>query len=92
MLLFYRTTAIPALLKVPGVRSVKAYSGAGGLRAGLRYAIEMDDAGVYERMLADPQLGTVVAKAYDAWDMKTASQTFLREVTPELIQALSGTG
>ena len=40
---------VPALLKVPGIRSVKLYSGAGGLRADLRYVFEMDDAGAYER-------------------------------------------
>jgi hypothetical protein len=35
--------------KVTGVRSVKLYSDAGGLRADIRAVIEMDDAGVYER-------------------------------------------
>ena len=40
---FSMEEAIPAIQKVPGVRSVKAYSGAGGLRADLRYAIEMDE-------------------------------------------------
>ena len=41
-----------ALQGVPGMRSVKVYSGAGGLRADMRYVFEMDDAGVYERLLA----------------------------------------
>jgi hypothetical protein len=81
---------VPALQKVPGVRSVKIDSGAGGLRADMRYVFEMDDAGVYERVLADPQLRALVAKTYAAWDMTTASQLFLREVTPALLQALSG--
>jgi hypothetical protein len=83
---------VPALLKVPGIRSVKLYSGAGGLRADLRYVFEMDDAGAYERLLAEPQLRPLIAKTYAAWDMKTASQMFVREVTPELIRALSSTG
>jgi hypothetical protein len=82
---------VPALRNVPGIRSVKLYSGAGGLRADLRYVFEMDDAGVYERLLADPQLRPLIAKTYAAWDMKTARQTFVREVTPELIRALSST-
>jgi hypothetical protein len=82
---------MPALRKVPGIRSVKLYSGAGGLRADLRYVFEMDDAGAYERLLADPQLHPLIAKTYAAWDMKTASQLFVREVTPELLRALSGT-
>lgn len=86
---FTMTEVVPALQKIPGIRSVKLYSGAGGLRADLRYVFEMDDAGVYERMLADPQLRPLVAKTYAAWDMTTASQTFMREITPELIQALS---
>ena len=51
----------------------------------------MDDAGVYERMLATRELQPLVARTYAAWDMSTAQQTFLREVTPELIRALSGT-
>lgn len=82
---------IPAIQRVPGIRSVKVYSGAGGLRADIRYVFEMDDAGVYERLLATPELQPLVAKTYAAWDMSTASQTFLREVTPELIRALSST-
>lgn len=83
---------VPALLNVPGMRSVKLYSGAGGLRADLRYVFEMDDAGAYERLLADPQLRPLIAKTYAAWDMQTASQMFVREVTPELVRALSSTG
>src|SRR2546428_10766459 len=82
---------VPALLKVPGIRSVKVYSGAGGLRADIRYVFEMDDAGAYERLLATPALQPLVAKTYAAWAMSTASQTFLREVTPAVIQALSST-
>jgi len=81
---------VPALQKVPGIRSVKIYSGAGGLRADIRYVFEMDDAGAYERLLADAQLHPLIAKTYAAWDMKTASQLFVREVTPELLRALSG--
>jgi len=88
---FTMEEVIPALQRVPGMRSAKIYSGAGGLRADIRYVFEMDDAGVYERLIADPQLRPLIAKTYAAWDMKTASQTFVREVTPELIRALSST-
>jgi hypothetical protein len=88
---FTMAEVVPALQRVPGMRSVKVYSGAGGLRADIRYVFEMDDAGVYERMLATRDLQPLVAKTYAAWDMSTASQTFLREVTPELIRALSST-
>ncbi len=89
---FVMQEVLPAIENLSGVRSAKAYSGAGGLRADLRYVIEMDDAGVYERMLAEPQLGPLVAKTYAAWDMSTASQQFVREITPELIQAIGGGG
>ena len=53
---FTMAEAVPALQRVPGMRSVKVYSGAGGLRADIRYVFEMDDAGVYERMLATREL------------------------------------
>ena len=83
---------VPAVESVPGTRSVKAYSGAGGLRADLTLLWEMDDAGVYERALLDPALRDMIGKIYSAWDMTTAGQSFRREVTSELVQALSGGG
>lgn len=82
--------AIPVFQKVAGVRSIRIFSGAGALRADIRAVIEMDDAGVYERLLADAQVRKVIGKVYAAWDMTTASQTFLREVTPEFVRSLSG--
>ena len=88
---FTMEEVLPALRRVPGMRSVKMYSGAGGLRADIRYVFEMDDAGVYERLRADAQLRPLIAKTYAAWDMATASQTCVREVTPELIRALRST-
>src|SRR5439155_25461134 len=88
---FVMEEAVPAIQNTRGVRSVKVYSGAGGLRADIRVLIEMDDAGVYERLLAEPHLRPLIAKLYAAWEMRTASQRFLREVTPELLRALSGT-
>ena len=88
---FLLDEVLPAIQRVSGVRSAKAYSGAGGLRADLRFVFELDDAGVYERLLATPQLHPLITKTYAAWDIKTASQTFVREVTPELIRALSST-
>ena len=87
---FLLEEAMSAMQKVPGMWSVKLYSGAGGLRTDLRAVIDMDDAGVYERMRLDPQLRPLIAKPYRTWDMTAASQTFVREVTPELLRALSG--
>jgi hypothetical protein len=89
---FLQEEFLPVMQQVPGMRSVKLYSGAGGLRADIRAVCEMDDAGVYERFLMHPQVRPFLAKAQAAWDMKMASQTFVREVTPELIRALSSTG
>jgi hypothetical protein len=82
---------LPGLQRVPGMRSVKMYAGAGGLRADIRSGFEMDDAGVYERRLADAQLRPLIAKTSAAWDMAPACQTCGREVTPELSRALSST-
>ena len=84
--------AVPAIEKVDGIRSVKLYSGAGALRADIRVVIEMDDASGYERMIMNPDVSKLLGRAYGAWDLKTSTQQFLREVTPELIHALSSTG
>ena len=70
----------------------KIYSGAGALRADITLLWEMDDAGVYERALVSPELRPLLSKIYEPWDLKTAGQSFRREVTPELIRALSSTG
>jgi len=88
---FIQEEFIPVAMKVPGTRSIKLYSGAGGLRADIILVAEMDDAGVYERWLADPGVSAMVAKVYSTWDMKTATQVFRREMTPALLRALSST-
>jgi hypothetical protein len=89
---FVQEEFVPVAMKVQGMRSAKIYSGAGGLRADMLALFEMDDAGVYERLIADPQVRPLIARTYAAWDMKTATQMFFREVTPELMRALSSTG
>lgn len=83
---------VPAIEKIDGIRSVKLYSGAGALRADLRVVFDMDDAGVYERVLMDPDVRKHFGRIYGAWDLTASTQHFLREVTPELVRALSGTG
>ena len=89
---FLAGEATQAIGNVDGIRSVKFYSGAGALRAQIRVVIEMDDAAAYERMLVDPAVRKVIGRAYGAWNLNDSTQTFLREVTPELISALSSTG
>ena len=82
---------LPPIQQAGGIHSAKLYSGAGALRADLRIVLEMDDAGCYERLLVDPAVRKLLGPFYGAIDLKTSSQTFVREVTPALIQALSGT-
>jgi hypothetical protein len=89
---FLMEEAVPPLQQVPGVRSVKLYSGAGALRADLRIVLEMDDASGYERLLVDPQVRKLLGKFYGAIDLSTSTQAFIREVTPELIRVLSSSG
>ena len=82
---------IPAIRNVSGTQSVKVYSGAGALRADITLLWEMDDASGYERALVDSEVRKHFGKVYGAWDLKTAGQSFRREVTSELIKALSST-
>jgi hypothetical protein len=82
----------PAILRVSGVRSAKFYSGAGALRADLSALVEMDDASVYERLLLDAGVRKHLGRMYGDWELSTAGQSFRREVTAELIHALSSTG
>jgi hypothetical protein len=84
-------TVVPAPKKVPGVRGVGIFSGAGALRADLTITIDLDDAAGYERALMDPGLRAHLGRMYGGWDLKTSRQSFRREVTPELIKALSST-
>jgi hypothetical protein len=89
---FLMDEVLPPLQNISGLRSVKLYSGAGALRADLRIVLEMEDASVYERLLVDPEIRRLLGRFYGAIDLSTSTQTFLREVTPELIRALSSTG
>ena len=79
---------LPACSRVSGLRSVKLYSGEGALRADLRVVLDMDNAAVYETLLHDPSLRSLIARFYAALDMRTSTQSWLREITPELIQAI----
>ncbi len=82
----------PMVAKVRGVHSVKLYSRHGALRADLSIAAELDDAAVYERLLVDAEVRKHLGRFYGAIDLKTSEQAFRREVTTELINALSSTG
>jgi hypothetical protein len=89
---FWRTLLsefVPTLQKVKGVRSARVFSGAGALRADIRLVCDLDDAGVYESLLRDPAISTQLGAFYGAMDLKTSTQMFIREVTPDLLKALS---
>src|SRR5271169_1073674 len=79
---------LPACSKVSGLRSVKMYSGQGALRADLRIVLDMENAAVYENLLHDPSLRAMIARFYGALDLRTSTQTWLREITPELVRAI----
>jgi len=53
---------------------------------------DMEDASVYERAVVDPVSTQTLGAILCAIDLKTAGQSFRREVTAELIRALSSTG
>lgn len=88
-LTFLMGDVMSAIRNSPGVRSAKLYSGAGALRSQLELIVEMDDAAGYEQMLLDPTIRRILGRLYSAWDLSRSTQTFLREVTPDLIAALS---
>ena len=88
---FLMNDVVPAIQNVSGTHSVRFYSGAGALRADIAVLWEMDDASVYERALLDSGVRKVLGDVYGAWDLSTAGQSFRREVTPELLRALSST-
>ena len=81
--------AVPIVESVDGVHSVKLYSGQGALRADLRIVSGMDNAAVYEQLLVDAEVRKLLGRLYGGMDLASSTQTFIREVTPELIDALS---
>jgi hypothetical protein len=86
---FLLSEFVPAIQKVQGVNSCKVYSGAGALRADIRLVADMDHAGVYETLLREPAISKQLGTFYGAMDLITSTQMFIREVTPDLLKALS---
>ena len=80
---------VPAVQKTKGVQATKVYSGAGALRADIRLVLDMDHAGIYEGLLREPTISKQLGTFYGALDLTTSTQTFIREVTPDLLKALS---
>lgn len=86
---FLLSDFVPACTAVPGVMAMRLYSGAGALRADIRLVAELDHAGVYEGLLRAPGIKAHLATFYGAIDLAASSQMFIREVTPDLLKALS---
>ena len=86
---FLLTEFLLAIQQVSGVTDCKVYSGAGALRADIRLAADMDHAGVYEGLLRNPTITPLLGTFYGAMDLTTSAQMFIREVTPDLLKALS---
>ena len=86
---FFINEVVPAIRNSIGIQSAKIYSGAGALRSQLKLVVEMDDAARYEQMLLDPNIRKILRRLYSAWDLSNSTQTFIREITPNLIAALS---
>jgi len=80
---------MPAIGKAAGVKSVKVYSGAGALRADVRLVLDMEHAGIYEGLLREPTISKQLGTFYGAIDLTTSTQMFIRELTPDLLKALS---
>jgi hypothetical protein len=80
---------VPAIQKSAGINAVKVYSGAGALRADIRLVLDMDHAGRYEGLLREPTISKQLGAFYGAMDLTTSTQMFIREVTPDLLKALS---
>ena len=87
---FMMEEAAPVVQNVKGIHGIRYYSGAGALRADCSIVIEMEDAGVYERLLLDPDIRKLLGRLYGAIDLKTTTQSFRRQVTPSLVRALTG--
>jgi hypothetical protein len=49
----------------------------------------MDNAGVYENLLRDPTITPLIGRFYGPMDLTTPTQMFIREVTPDLLKALT---
>jgi hypothetical protein len=86
---FLLSEFVPAIQKVKGANACKVYSGAGALRADIRLVADMDHAGVYEGLLRDSTISPLLGTFYGAMDLTTSTQMFIREVTADLLKALS---
>ena len=49
----------------------------------------MEDASGYEKLLFNPEIREHLKRLYSSWDLKEATQDFLREITDQMVSAHS---
>ena len=76
---------LPAIERGDGIISARLFSGAGGIRSQIRLFVDMKDAAGYERLLFNPEIREHLKRLYSSWDLKEATQDFLREITSEMV-------
>tara|TARA_B100001146_G_C16157983_1_gene424338 strand:+ start:992 stop:1372 length:381 start_codon:yes stop_codon:yes gene_type:complete len=80
---------LPAIEREEGIISAQLFSGAGGIRSQIRLFVDMKDAAGYERLLFNPEIREHLKRLYSSWDLKEATQNFLREITGAMVAAHS---
>jgi len=81
---------LPAIERGDGIISARLFSGAGGIRSQIRLFVDMENAAGYEKLLFNPEIREHLKRLYSSWDLKEATQDFLREITVEMVATHSG--
>ena len=82
---FMTEKLLPAIERGDGIISARLFSGAGGIRSQIRLFVDMKDAAGYEKLLFNPEIREHLKRLYSSWDLKEATQDFLREITGEMV-------
>ena len=80
---------LPAIEKGDGIISARLFSGAGVIRSQIRLFVDMEDSSGYEKLLFNPEIQKYLKRLYSSWDLKEATQDFLRELTDQIVSAHS---
>ena len=82
---FMTEKLLPAIERGDGIISARLFSGAGGIRSQIRLFVDMENAAGYEKLLFNPEIREHLKRLYSSWDLKDATQDFLREITVEMV-------
>ena len=82
---FMTEKLLPAIERGDGIISARLFSGAGGIRSQIRLFVDMENADGYEKLLFNPEIREHLKRLYSSWDLKEATQDFLREITVEMV-------